>query len=62
MSGYPSTSTPAPSGGPAGPARSNTCAWCGTVTDGTPLSCPKCGASMDVRSTVTQSGWTEAPG
>ena len=61
MTGYPPT-TPLRPAGPPAPARSNTCAWCGTVTDGTPLSCPNCGASMDVRSTVTQSGWTEAPG
>jgi uncharacterized protein (AIM24 family) len=61
MTGYPPT-TPLRPSGPAVPARSNTCAWCGTVTDGTPLSCPRCGASMDVRSTVSQSGWTEVPG
>jgi uncharacterized protein (AIM24 family) len=42
--------------------RSNTCAWCGTVTDGTLLSCPSCGASLDVRANVTKSGWSEVPG
>jgi uncharacterized protein (AIM24 family) len=59
MTGYPSTTSPSV---PAALTRSNTCAWCGTVTDGTALSCPSCGASMDVRSTITQSGWTEVPG
>ncbi len=59
MTGYPSTTSPTV---PAASTRSNTCAWCGTVTDGTALSCPSCGASMDVRNTITQSGWTEVPG
>jgi len=59
MTGYTSTTSPTV---PAPSPRSNTCAWCGTVTDGTALSCPSCGASMDVHSTITQSGWTEVPG
>jgi uncharacterized protein (AIM24 family) len=57
MTAYPPQSNPA-----AAPQTTNTCAWCGTVSDGTKLSCPTCGASLDVRSNVTRSGWSEAPG
>ena len=39
-----------------------TCPWCGTITDGSHLSCPNCGATVDVRTIVTQSGWSEVPG
>ena len=45
-----------------GPARTYTCSWCGTVSDGSSLSCRSCGASIDVRSISTQSGWVKAPG
>jgi len=44
------------------PPHANTCAWCGTVTDGSRLSCPSCGASLDVRVNATLSGWGEVPG
>jgi uncharacterized protein (AIM24 family) len=54
------TNTPAPA--PAAPARQYTCNWCGTVSGGTTLNCPACGASLDVRLTVTESGWAEVPG
>ena len=47
------------SGGAAG---RYTCSWCGTVSDGTSLSCPGCGATVNVKDLVTDSGWTEAPG
>jgi len=43
-------------------ARVYTCSWCGTVSDGTSLSCPACGATVDVRQTVTRSEWIELPG
>lgn len=43
-------------------ARSYTCSWCGTPSDGSQLSCPACGATVDVRAIVTQSQWAEAPG
>lgn len=46
----------------AQPLRSYTCAWCGTVSDGTALDCPGCGVSIDVRQTATRSGWIELPG
>ena len=42
--------------------RQYTCSWCGTVSEGTTLNCPACGASLDVRLTVTDSGWVEVPG
>lgn len=42
--------------------RSYTCAWCNTASDGTSLTCPGCGVSVDVRGIVTKSGWTEMPG
>lgn len=47
---------------PPAQSRQYTCNWCGTVSDGTTLNCPACGASLDVRLTVTESGWSEAPG
>ena len=46
----------------AGTARSYTCAWCGLTTGGADLSCPACGAAVDVRSVVSKSGWTALPG
>lgn len=42
--------------------REYTCPWCGTRTDGSPLSCPGCGVRTDVRAVVTKSGWTQLPG
>ncbi len=49
---------------PSAPAsgRSYTCHWCGTVSDGTSLSCPACGATINVKDIVTPTGWTEVPG
>ncbi len=43
-------------------ARSYTCSWCGTVSDGASLSCPACGATVDVRAIITKSEWLELPG
>ena len=42
--------------------RTYKCDWCNTVSDGTQLSCPGCGVSIDVSKTVTRSGWIEMPG
>ena len=42
--------------------RSYTCNWCGTVSDGTSLSCPACGATVNVKEIVTPTGWVELPG
>ncbi len=49
---------------PSTPAsvRSYTCNWCGTVSDGTSLSCPACGATINVKEIVTPTGWIELPG
>ncbi len=49
---------------PSAPAagRTYTCNWCGTVSDGTSLSCPACGATINVKEIVTATGWIEVPG
>ncbi|MBF6613278.1 MAG: AIM24 family protein [Chloroflexi bacterium] len=46
----------------AGPQRSYACPWCGMVSDGTTMSCPACGAPVDVKAIATKSGWYELPG
>src|SRR5437870_1441987 len=40
----------------------HTCPWCGLVSDGSKRSCPACGATIDARDVVTESGWSELPG
>ncbi|MEJ2596992.1 MAG: AIM24 family protein [Anaerolineales bacterium] len=47
---------------PPATQRSYTCNWCGMVSDGTSLSCPACGAALDVSAIVTPSRWVQAPG
>ncbi len=42
--------------------RTYTCNWCGAVSDGTALSCPSCGATINVAEIVTPTGWIELPG
>src|SRR2546430_1057887 len=42
--------------------RHYTCPWCNTVSEGTEVSCPGCGVSVDVERIVTKSGWIEMPG
>ncbi len=42
--------------------RTYTCNWCGAVSDGTALSCPACGATINVANIVTPTGWIELPG
>ncbi len=42
--------------------RTYTCNWCGAVSDGTALSCPSCGATINVKEIVTPTGWIELPG
>jgi len=44
------------------PLRVYNCTWCGQASDGTDLSCPACGAEVDVQNVVSKSGWTELPG
>ncbi len=50
----------APSAPVAG--RTYTCNWCGAVSDGTALSCPACGATINIKDIVTPTGWVEVPG
>jgi uncharacterized protein (AIM24 family) len=38
-----------------------TCPYCQTVSGGAAHNCPACGAPIDVRLKVTQSGWLELP-
>ncbi|HMA34930.1 MAG TPA: AIM24 family protein [Chloroflexia bacterium] len=52
--GPPSGSAPAP--------QSYTCPWCSTTSTGTSLSCPACGAAVNVKAVTTHSGWIELPG
>ncbi len=42
--------------------RTYTCNWCGSVSDGSALSCPACGATINVKAIVTLTGWIELPG
>ena len=42
-------------------ARQYRCPWCNHQTDASTTSCPACGAPVDVRAAVTDSGWTELP-
>jgi len=44
------------------PLRVYNCTWCGQASDGVALSCPACGAQVDVRDIVSKSGWSELPG
>lgn len=44
------------------PLRVYNCGWCGQASDGVALSCPACGAQVDVRDIVSKSGWSELPG
>ncbi|HET6266756.1 MAG TPA: AIM24 family protein [Acidobacteriota bacterium] len=42
-------------------SRSYTCGWCGFSSSGTDLTCPACGATIDLEKVVSKSGWTELP-
>ncbi len=53
----PDSSTPTPST----ESRAYRCRWCGSASDASALSCPRCGAPVDVRAATTQSGWSELP-
>ncbi len=37
------------------------CQWCQSMNEKTALSCHACGAQLDVRNLVSESGWREAP-
>jgi uncharacterized protein (AIM24 family) len=42
-------------------SESYTCRWCRQESDGSGITCPHCGAPVDVRLRTTESGWTELP-
>jgi uncharacterized protein (AIM24 family) len=42
-------------------ARAYICAWCGAQGSGTDLTCRACGATIDVKAVVSNSGWVELP-
>lgn len=42
-------------------AREYVCAWCGTSGQGTEMTCPACGAAIDLQAVVSRSGWTQLP-
>jgi uncharacterized protein (AIM24 family) len=46
---------------PPASSRQYQCPWCAHRFDAGSTSCPACGAPVDVRSAVTDSGWTELP-
>lgn len=47
--------------GPAPAAQPFRCRWCGATGGPQATSCPACGAPVDVRTRVTESGWYEMP-
>src|ERR1700730_9876774 len=38
------------------------CQWCQSMNEKTALACRACGAPLDIRNLVSESGWREAPG
>jgi len=42
-------------------SRTYNCPWCNHSSDAVSISCPACGAPVDVRKAVTKSGWSELP-
>ncbi len=51
---------PIPSVVSAGPTQ--TCPWCSAVANAGQSSCPRCGATLQARLGVTESGWSKLPG
>lgn len=45
----------------AGPFERIQCQWCKSMNDKAALSCTSCGAPLDIRNLVSESGWREAP-
>ena len=37
------------------------CGWCGAVIDAAQSSCPRCGATFNMKGVVDQSGWGQLP-
>ncbi len=46
---------------PGAPLERIQCQWCQGMNDKTALSCWTCGAPLDIRNVVSESGWREAP-
>jgi uncharacterized protein (AIM24 family) len=46
---------------PAGSFERIQCQWCQSMNDKAALSCGACGAPLDIRNVVSESGWREAP-
>src|SRR2546423_633523 len=45
----------------AGPLERIRCDWCQAMNEGTALSCRACGAPLDIKNLISESGWREAP-
>jgi uncharacterized protein (AIM24 family) len=52
----PSTPTPV-----SGPIERIVCQWCQSMNEKTSTACHTCGAPLDIRNLVSESGWREAP-
>jgi uncharacterized protein (AIM24 family) len=59
----PSQAEPQPAAPPAhaGPLERIRCEWCQAMNEATALSCRACGAPLDMKNLVSESGWREAP-
>lgn len=47
---------------PVRPGSTLKCSWCGAVVDGGQNTCPKCGATLNLSSAQSTSGWAKLPG
>ncbi len=52
---------PHQSSDPNAPIERITCQWCHAMNDKTAVSCRACGAPLDIKNLVSESGWREAP-
>ncbi len=46
---------------PADPLQRIECQWCKSLNEATALACRQCGAPLDIKDLVSESGWREAP-
>lgn len=46
---------------PGAPQQRLQCQWCQGMSEGTALNCRSCGAPLDIKNLVSESGWKEAP-
>ena len=51
-----------PGAGAAAAPHANSCSWCGAPVRAADLSCPSCGAEVDLAALITESGWVQLPG